>query len=89
MKATGMTRPVDSLGRVVLPKELRNLLDIKENEDRLEIFVDGEDIVLRKYKRGCTFCGGMDELREFCGEHICGECRGTLRLALVESEVGV
>lgn len=89
MKATGITRPVDQLGRIVLPRELRRQLGIKEDEDRLEIFVDGEDIILRKYKRGCTFCGGMDELREFGGQYICGGCRDKLRLALAESEVGV
>lgn len=47
MKATGVTRKVDELGRVVIPKELRNTLGIKEKSP-LEIFVEGEDIVLQK-----------------------------------------
>ncbi|PFL11755.1 AbrB family transcriptional regulator, partial [Bacillus cereus] len=51
MKATGVTRKVDDLGRVVIPKELRNTLGIKEKSP-LEIFVDGEDIVLQKYQPG-------------------------------------
>ncbi|OSM10985.1 AbrB family transcriptional regulator [Bacillus toyonensis] len=58
MKATGVTRKVDELGRVVIPKELRNTLGIKEKSP-LEIFVEGEDIVLQKYQPGgvCTLTG--------------------------------
>lgn len=52
MKSTGIVRRVDQLGRVVLPKELRRVLDIKEN-DTLEIFTEGERIVLGKYAPGC------------------------------------
>ncbi|AJH17065.1 AbrB/MazE/SpoVT family DNA-binding domain-containing protein [Bacillus mycoides] len=58
MKATGVTRKVDDLGRVVIPKELRNTLGIKEKSP-LEIFVEGEDIVLQKYQPGgvCALTG--------------------------------
>ncbi|ALZ64724.1 Transition state regulatory protein AbrB (plasmid) [Bacillus cereus] len=58
MKATGITRKVDELGRVVIPKELRNTLGIKEKSP-LEIFVEGEDIVLQKYQPGgvCALTG--------------------------------
>ncbi|QWI73125.1 AbrB/MazE/SpoVT family DNA-binding domain-containing protein (plasmid) [Bacillus mycoides] len=58
MKATGVTRKVDELGRVVIPKELRNTLGIKEKSP-LEIVVEGEDIVLQKYQPGgvCTLTG--------------------------------
>ncbi|EEL40306.1 MULTISPECIES: AbrB/MazE/SpoVT family DNA-binding domain-containing protein [Bacillus] len=58
MKATGVTRKVDDLGRVVIPKELRNTLGIKEKAP-LEIFVEGEDIVLQKYQPGgvCALTG--------------------------------
>ena len=55
MKATGITRPVDPLGRVVIPVELRRSLGIK-NDDLLEIFVDGEYIMLRKNEPACVFC---------------------------------
>lgn len=48
MKSTGIVRKVDELGRIVLPKELRNTLEIKE-KDPLEIFVDEDKIILRKY----------------------------------------
>ncbi|MGX5435279.1 AbrB/MazE/SpoVT family DNA-binding domain-containing protein [Bacillus toyonensis] len=58
MKATGVTRKVDELGRVVIPKELRNTLGIKEKSP-LEISVEGEDIVLQKYQPGgvCALTG--------------------------------
>lgn len=49
MKATGVVRHIDNLGRVVIPKELRNTRSIK-NGDPIEIFVDGDCIVLRKYE---------------------------------------
>lgn len=49
MKSTGIVRKVDELGRVVIPKELRRTLDIKEG-DPLEIYVDGDRVVLRKYE---------------------------------------
>ncbi|WP_368936789.1 AbrB/MazE/SpoVT family DNA-binding domain-containing protein [Bacillus sp. SH8-8] len=58
MKATGVTRKVDELGRIVIPKELRNTLGIKEKSP-LEIFVEGEDIILQKYQPGsvCVLTG--------------------------------
>ena len=48
MKSTGIIRRIDDLGRVVIPKEIRKNLNIKEN-DSLEIFIDGENIILKKY----------------------------------------
>ncbi|PFJ58790.1 AbrB/MazE/SpoVT family DNA-binding domain-containing protein [Bacillus thuringiensis] len=58
MKATGVTRKVDELGRIVIPKELRNTLGIKEKSP-LEIFVEGEDIILQRYQPGhvCALTG--------------------------------
>lgn len=79
MKSTGMTRPVDNLGRVVIPKELRKVMNINES-DRVEIFTEGKDIiVLRKYNPGCTFCGSMDKLFIFGGKHVCGDCGNMIR----------
>ncbi|MBQ7100101.1 MAG: AbrB/MazE/SpoVT family DNA-binding domain-containing protein, partial [Clostridia bacterium] len=49
MKSTGITRQIDSAGRIVLPKELRTVLDLKENRDYLEIFTQNDCIILRKY----------------------------------------
>lgn len=53
MKSTGIVRKVDELGRVVIPIELRRTLGINE-KDSLEIYVDDDKIVLKKYKPNMT-----------------------------------
>lgn len=73
MKSTGIVRHIDELGRIVLPMELRNTLDIGRR-DRLEIFVDGDKIVLRKYRQTCVFCGSEECLTDFRDKLICAEC---------------
>lgn len=77
MKSTGIVRKIDSLGRVVLPVELRRALDIHEG-DPLEIYVTSEGIMLRKYSAQCTFCGREDELETFRGKYLCRSCRAEL-----------
>lgn len=67
MKATGIVRRIDDLGRVVLPMELRRTLDIGE-KDSLEIFVDGDRIILRKYQPGCVITGSQENLIEYNGK---------------------
>jgi transcriptional pleiotropic regulator of transition state genes len=81
MKSTGIVRKIDELGRVVLPKELRNTMNLPEGTP-MEIFTEGDTIVLKKYQPGCVFCGGMDSMKEFGGQHICGKCVETIREAL-------
>ncbi len=78
MKKTGMTRPVDELGRVVIPKEIRNSLQI-EVKDRLEIMLDGDAIVLKKYDPNCVFCGSTENVEEVMGKNICKACLGKLK----------
>lgn len=73
MKATGIVRKVDELGRVVIPKETRQILSVKEG-DSLEIFKDEKEIILKKYAPGCTFCNNMKNLTQFKGMLICKEC---------------
>ena len=73
MKATGIVRKLDVLGRIVIPKELRTTFDLKE-DDPIEIFVDGEDIVLRKYQPSCIFCNEADDVVQFEGKNICRKC---------------
>lgn len=73
MKATGIVRKVDNLGRVVIPMELRKTLALTEG-DPLEIFTDGNKIVLKAYKPGCIFCGEVDGVREVAGTLICNSC---------------
>ncbi len=78
MKAIGIVRKVDQLGRVVLPKELRTTMDIK-TEDPLEIFVDGDSIILRKYEPACTFCGEGRGVKLFRGKNICQDCLSEIK----------
>jgi transcriptional pleiotropic regulator of transition state genes len=69
MKSTGIVRRVDELGRIVLPKELRKVLNI-EYQDSLEIFTEGETIVLRKYEPADIFTGETEDLIEYEGKKV-------------------
>ena len=73
MKSTGIVRKVDELGRVVLPIELRRTLDI-EIRSPLEIYVDGDMIVLKKYEPACIFCGEAKDVVNFKDRIICTDC---------------
>ena len=84
MKSTGIIRKVDELGRIAIPIELRRAMDIKTNKekgslekkdgDSVEIFTDGEHIVLKKYQPGCHCCGSIDNLTEVLGLKLCPKC---------------
>ncbi len=74
MKSTGVVRKIDDLGRVVLPIELRRVLDI-DKDSSLEIYVDGENIVLRKYEPACIFCGQTDGIKQYEKRNVCENCR--------------
>jgi transcriptional pleiotropic regulator of transition state genes len=77
MKSTGIVRKVDELGRVVIPIELRRTLDIEE-KDALEIYVDSDRIVLRKYEPACVFCGNADGVTNFKNKNVCKECLASM-----------
>ena len=77
MKATGIVRKVDELGRIVLPIELRRTLNIEE-KDSLEIFVDGSSVILQKYEPSCIFCGDATNVTAYKGKNICANCRKEL-----------
>lgn len=72
MKSTGIVRKLDELGRITLPIELRRTLDVTER-DPLEIFVDEEQIILKKYQPADVFTGEMDELVDFHGKKVSKE----------------
>lgn len=78
MISTGIVRKVDELGRVVLPKELRDTMDIKE-KDPLEIFVDGNTIILKKYEPACIFCNNAKDVTNYKGKNICSQCMEELK----------
>ena len=73
MKSTGVVRKIDELGRVVLPISIRHNLDINER-DSLEIFTDGDRIILQKYQPACIFCNNVDDVVFYNGKRICVEC---------------
>ncbi|HHW70834.1 MAG TPA: AbrB/MazE/SpoVT family DNA-binding domain-containing protein [Clostridiales bacterium] len=77
MKSTGIVRKVDELGRVVIPIELRRTLGIEE-KDALEIYVDGEHIILKKYEPACIFCEDARDVQMYKGKNICKECLAEL-----------
>lgn len=73
MKSTGIVRKVDDLGRIVLPIELRRMLDIAER-DELEIYVENDGIVLRKFSKSCVFCDAAMDLVRYSGKNVCSDC---------------
>lgn len=78
MKSTGIVRRVDELGRVVIPIELRRTLEIAE-KDALEIYVDGEQIILKKYQPACIFCGNAKDVQNYKGKNICQSCLAEIK----------
>ena len=75
MKNTGITRKLDELGRITIPKEIRKQLEIVKNKSRVEIFIDGDSIVLKKYHKGCIFCDSTKKLTQYKNKHICYDCK--------------
>ncbi len=79
MKSTGIVRSIDELGRIVLPMELRKTMNIN-SKDKIEIYVDGDSIVLRKHQVVCTFCGSSEDVVDFKEHCICKKCIAELKL---------
>lgn len=73
MKSTGITRQIDYMGRMVLPKELRDVMDIQVG-DPMEVFVDADKIVFRKYIRNCIFCGDGSDVWFHRDIAFCRKC---------------
>ena len=74
MKSTGIIRQVDNVGRIVIPKEFRNLLGVKNAEDSFEIFMEGDMIILKKYQPTCVFCDNFANSIEYEGQCVCENC---------------
>ena len=79
MRSTGIVGKIDNLGRIVISKSIRKSLNLKdqtatEEGTALEIFVDGEDIIFRKYSPGCVCCGESSYLAEVLGIKLCPSC---------------
>jgi transcriptional pleiotropic regulator of transition state genes len=87
MRATGYVRPMDKLGRVVLPKAVRDERGIV-NRAPYEIWLQGEFTVVRRWEPSCVFCGDHEDLIEFRGRLVCRECRRDARTTDMGKAVG-
>lgn len=73
MKAAGYLTKIDGLGRIVVPKQLRDKFDL-EKGSRLELFTENDMIVMKKYRSCCVFCGSDENITSYMDKHICGSC---------------
>ena len=80
MKSTGVVRQLDTLGRIVLPIELRRTLGIGF-KDMIAIFVEEDRIVLKKYHPACIFCGDARDVVPFKDKLVCSNCLKDLTAA--------
>ena len=78
MKSTGIIRNIDELGRIVIPKEIRNAFDIKSS-DPVEIYTEGDRVILTKYYPACIFCGGNEGVGYYKGKKVCARCLAELK----------
>ena len=86
MKSTGIIRRIDDLGRVVIPKELRRTLHIKEG-DPLELFVDGEYVCFKKYNTTELFAEALEDLADLMNDKELSECLLDEEKALIQSTI--
>ena len=77
MRSLGIVRNLDQLGRLVIPIETRRVLNLNGG-DPVEIFTDGDTIILKKYAQGCQCCGNMENIKEYKGIKICKKCLNEL-----------
>ena len=77
MRTPAVVRKMDALGRIVIPVELRRMLQL-EQEQELELYVCEDGLILRKFSPGCIFCGEMVEIVVFHGKNVCRRCREKL-----------
>lgn len=78
MKATGIVRRLDDLGRIVLPMELRKTMDLPEGTP-MEIFVEGDTIIIKKYVPACVFCGETKNVSDVKSKRVCKCCREDIK----------
>lgn len=79
MKIKGVVRQLDPVGRVVIPVEFRNLLDLKPG-DPVEIILKSDTVEIKKFTEAtCVFCGSRRGLKEYKGKYICSRCLKNLK----------
>ncbi len=78
MKPSGIIKKIDEMGRIVIPKEIRTTMGV-DTGDRLQFFIDGDSVVMKKLSVSCIFCGSENDLTELNEKHICAECISKLK----------
>lgn len=76
---TGFVREIDSVGRIVIPMQLRKELNIVEKGSKVEMFSNGKQVILKKAVEDCIFCKSEEELAEFEGKFVCKVCLEKLK----------
>ncbi|MBC8630279.1 AbrB/MazE/SpoVT family DNA-binding domain-containing protein [[Eubacterium] tenue] len=74
----GITRNIDSLGRVVIPKEFRKILKIKEH-DPVEITCENRTIKIKKHNNSCALCDSKENLKNIKNAFICKKCLNEIK----------
>lgn len=82
MKSLGIVRKIDELGRIVLPIETRKRLELASG-DGVEIFVEKDRVILKKYEPSCIFCGEVDDVVNYNDKKICKKCIEELKNAVL------
>ena len=85
MKTTGIVRNVDSMGRIVIPMEIRKKFKIEGREDSVEIYVEDDMIILKKYRPACFLCDEVKKTVAYNGYNICEECISKLNVLKEEA----
>ena len=85
MKSTGVIRPIDKMGRVVIPKEIRKQLQVENDVDSFEIYVENDTVILKKYQPTCVFCDSLADSVSYQGRVVCKDCIAKLGTLLRES----
>lgn len=86
MKSTGIVRAVDQMGRVVIPKEIRNQLNVQNEVDSFEIYMEGDKVILKKFRPSCIFCDGIIDNVAYEGYMVCKSCIEKLQKLAEEEE---
>ena len=73
MKSTGVIRKIDELGRFVIPAEIRKVFDMN-CKDTVELYTEGDTIILKKHGNGCIFCGSPDDVKPYKDKPVCAKC---------------
>ena len=79
MRAIGCVRQIDKLGRLVLPSDIRKSLTLVNGVDSVEFFVDGDSVIIKKYRPACVFCGTADNVVNYKSQTVCESCLNELK----------